>query len=90
MSQARIARGLVVAATGAALLAMAACTTAPPTTSASTSASASDECAAYKVYGDLAGKTISVFTSIASDSEARPHTDSYKPFETCTGAKIKY
>lgn len=90
MSQARNARGLVVAATGAALLAVAACTAAPPTPSASTSAGASDECAAYKAYGDLTGKTISVFTSIASDAEAKPHTDSYKPFETCTGATIKY
>jgi alpha-glucoside transport system substrate-binding protein len=88
MSHARVTRVLVAAASATALLAMAACSSA--TTPSATTSGAVDECAAYKVYGDLTGKTISVFTSIASASEAKPHTDSYKPFEKCTGATIKY
>ena len=92
MSQARITRGLVVAASAIALLALAACSGGgtPATSPAASPGGSSDECAAYKDYGDLSGKTISVFTSIASDAEAKPHTDSYKPFEKCTGATIKY
>lgn len=66
---------------------MAACSSG---TTPSASGSAAGDCAAYAQYGDLTGKTISVFTSIASDAEAKPHTDSYKPFEKCTGATIKY
>ncbi len=89
MSHVRVTRVLVAAASATALLAMAACSTgAAPADS--TSDGAAEECAAYAQYGDLKGKTISVFTSIASDSEAKPHTDSYKPFEKCTGATIKY
>lgn len=95
MSHARVTRALVAAASATALLALAACSTAAAPsasapTSAATSAAVDDKCAAFKDYGDLTGKTISVFTSIASDSEAKPHTDSYKPFEECTGATIKY
>jgi alpha-glucoside transport system substrate-binding protein len=47
------------------------------------------ECAAYTQYGDLSGKTISVYTSIVTP-EDQPHIDSYKPFEQCTGAKVVY
>jgi len=95
MSQTRM-RVLAAAASATALLAMAACssgttaTTAAPGTTGTATATASDECAAYKEYGDLTGKTITVFTSIAAEAEAKPHTDSYKPFEKCTGATIKY
>ncbi|WP_019135818.1 ABC transporter substrate-binding protein [Cellulomonas massiliensis] len=49
----------------------------------------STDCAAYEQYGDLKGKTISVYTSIV-EPEAKQQTDSYKPFEECTGAKIAY
>src|SRR4051794_16097527 len=51
--------------------------------------SASTDCSAYEQYGDLSGKSISVYTSIV-DPESKQQTDSYKPFEECTGAKIKY
>jgi len=91
MSQARIARGLVVAASATALLTLAACSGGTPAPSGSASSAATDaKCAAFKDYGDLTGKTVTIFTSIASDSEAKPHIDSYKPFEECTGATIKY
>jgi alpha-glucoside transport system substrate-binding protein len=47
------------------------------------------ECDAYAQYGDLNGKTITVYTSIV-EPEDQPHIDSYKPFEQCTGAKVVY
>jgi len=46
-------------------------------------------CENFKQYGDLKGKTISVYTSIVAP-EDKPHIDSYKPFEDCTGAKVTY
>jgi alpha-glucoside transport system substrate-binding protein len=52
-------------------------------------ASTGAECAAYSQYGDLSGKTISLYTSIVAP-EDQPHIDSYKPFEECTGAKVVY
>jgi alpha-glucoside transport system substrate-binding protein len=47
------------------------------------------DCAAFEEYGDLSGKTVSVYTSIITP-EDKPHIDSYKPFEDCTGAKVEY
>ena len=47
------------------------------------------DCAAFEEYGNLEGKTISVYTSIVTP-EDQPHIDSYKPFEECTGAKVTY
>ncbi|MFL6096172.1 MAG: hypothetical protein ACJ71Y_12045, partial [Blastococcus sp.] len=41
------------------------------------------DCAPYKEFGDLKGKTVSVYTSIV-DPEDKPQIDSYKPFEKCT------
>ncbi len=51
--------------------------------------SAAVDCSAYSQYGDLTGKSISVYTSIVTP-EDKPHIDSYKPFEQCTGAKVNY
>ena len=85
---------LAVAALGvASLISLAACggdngPTTPggdPSSDGSTSA----DCAAYESYGDLSGKTISVYTSIVSP-EDQPHIDSFKPFEECTGATVAY
>lgn len=98
MTPARSLRLLTAGASIVALLAVGACsstrTTTPAPGGASSAAgggaSASGECSAYATYGDLKGKTISIFTSIASPAEAKPHTDSYKMFEKCTGATIKY
>ena len=47
------------------------------------------DCAPYEQYGDLSGKTVTVYTGIVTP-EDQPHIDSYKPFEECTGATIKY
>ena len=60
------------------------------TTDEGTSAAGGDaDCAAYEAYGDLAGKTVSVYTSIVTPEDT-PQIDSYKPFEECTGATIEY
>lgn len=47
------------------------------------------DCAQFTQYGDLKGKTVSVYTGIVTP-EDKAYTDSYKPFEDCTGATIKY
>jgi alpha-glucoside transport system substrate-binding protein len=58
--------------------------------SASTDASASSiDCSPYTKFGDLKGKTVSVYTSIVTP-EDKPQIDSYKPFEQCTGVTVKY
>ena len=53
------------------------------------SGTSSIDCAPYKAFGDLNGKTVSVYTSITAPEDA-PHQASYKPFEECTGVTIKY
>jgi alpha-glucoside transport system substrate-binding protein len=50
---------------------------------------ASGDCAAYTQYGDLKGKTVTIYTGIVTPEDT-PQIDSYKPFEKCTGATIKY
>ena len=47
------------------------------------------DCAPYEAFGDLTGKTVTVYTSITAPEDA-PHIASYKPFEECTGVTIKY
>ena len=56
--------------------------------STTTSAAAAD-CAQYTSFGDLKGKTVTVYTSIVTP-EDKPQIDSYKPFEQCTGVTVKY
>jgi alpha-glucoside transport system substrate-binding protein len=53
------------------------------------SGNSSIDCAPYAAFGDLKGKTVSVYTSITAPEDA-PHQASYKPFEECTGVTIKY
>lgn len=57
-------------------------------TSSNASASAID-CSPYTKFGDIKGKTISIYTGIVTPEDT-PHINSYKPFETCTGATVKY
>jgi alpha-glucoside transport system substrate-binding protein len=47
------------------------------------------ECAAYKDYTGIAGKTVSMYTSIR-DAEADLLQQSWKEFTNCTGVKIDY
>src|SRR3954452_8027022 len=58
--------------------------------SASTGASAAAiDCAPYTKFGDLKGKTVSIYTGIVTPEDT-PHINSYKPFEQCTGVTVKY
>lgn len=47
------------------------------------------DCTAFEEYGDLSGKTVSVYTSIVTP-EDEPQIESYRPFEECTGATVTY
>lgn len=47
------------------------------------------ECAQLEQFGDLTGKSVSVYTSIIAPEDAA-HKASYKVFEDCTGAKVNY
>ncbi|MBZ5736186.1 ABC transporter substrate-binding protein [Nocardioides sp. TRM66260-LWL] len=47
------------------------------------------ECAQLEQFGDLTGKSVSVYTSIV-EPEATAQKNSYKVFEDCTGATVKY
>jgi len=77
-------------ASGAAVaLALTACSSSTTTSTSTGTKSASAECAPYAAYGDLTGKSISVYTGIVTP-EDQPYMDSYKPFESCTGAKVNY
>ena len=82
---------LAVASVGiASLMALAACGgDATPADSDDTNDAGGADCQAYESYGDLSGKTISVYTSIVSP-EDQPHIDSFQPFEECTGATVDY
>ena len=55
----------------------------------STTAQSSIDCAQFSSFGDLKGKTVSVYTGIVTPEDAA-YKDSYKPFEQCTGVTIKY
>ncbi|MEU4219292.1 ABC transporter substrate-binding protein [Actinoplanes sp. NPDC026623] len=47
------------------------------------------DCTPYSSFGDLKGKTITVYAGIVTP-EDKAYTDSYKPFEKCTGVTVKY
>ena len=51
-------------------------------------ATSGGDCAAYESYGDLKGKTVTVFTGIVTPEDALLEK-TWKPFEDCTGADIK-
>ena len=51
--------------------------------------SASAECADYSQYGDLSGKTITVYAGIVAPEDT-PYKESFKQFESCTGATVDY
>src|SRR5689334_6959267 len=58
--------------------------------SKSTGASAAAiDCSPYTKFGDLKGKTVSIYTGIVTPEDT-PHINSYKPFEQCTGVTVKY
>ena len=87
-SSLRHRRLAALAGIAAVSLTAAACGGGDDNSSGGTAAGGSD-CADYEQYGDLSGKTVTVYTSIVTPEDT-PHIDSYKPFEDCTGATIKY
>ncbi|HLL67475.1 MAG TPA: ABC transporter substrate-binding protein [Micromonosporaceae bacterium] len=54
-----------------------------------TPSASSIDCEPYKKFGDLKGKTVSIYTGIVTPEDTA-HMNSYKPFETCTGVTVKY
>ncbi|MEV6304723.1 ABC transporter substrate-binding protein [Actinoplanes sp. NPDC051861] len=53
------------------------------------SSAAAIDCAPYTAFGDLKGKTVTIYTGIVTPEDT-PHKESYKPFEQCTGVTVKY
>lgn len=89
-------RGLAALAGGLGLaLVLAACSAPPETGGGGTDngggggTDVAEGCEAFEQYGDLAGTTVTVYTSITAP-EDQPHIDAYVPFEECTGADIVY
>src|SRR3712207_2073294 len=84
----------VVALGGALTLTLAGCggdsddDTASGGSSPTSAASVSAECAEFAQYGDLKGKTVSVYTGIVTPEDALLKK-TWAPFEKCTGATIK-
>src|SRR3954451_25483813 len=71
-------------------LGLAACGDGDDSGGGSTTASAQAiDCAQFSSFGDIKGKTVTVYTGIVTP-EDKPHIDSYKPFEQCTGATVAY
>jgi alpha-glucoside transport system substrate-binding protein len=56
---------------------------------ADTAAAQTIDCAPYTQFGDLKGKTVSVYTGIVTPEDTA-YKKSYEPFEKCTGVKINY
>jgi len=85
MTARTLGRGGAVAAS---LLALALGAAACGGSSTKTTGGSKADCAAYTQYGDLKGKTVSVFTGIVTpEDELLKKT--WAPFEKCTGATIK-
>ncbi|NLT29652.1 MAG: carbohydrate ABC transporter substrate-binding protein [Propionibacterium sp.] len=85
----RITRPIAIAGVAALTLGMAACSGDGDTADPGTDGGAGGDCSAYEAYGDLEGTEVSVYTAIVAP-EADPYIESFKAFEECTGATIKY
>ena len=46
-------------------------------------------CAMFQPFGDLKGKTVTIYTGIVAPEDAA-YQESFQPFEKCTGATVKY
>ena len=71
------------------VLGLAACGGSDDSDDDSNTAAQSIDCAQFSSFGDLKGKTVSVYTGIVTPEDTA-YKDSYKPFEQCTGVTIKY
>jgi alpha-glucoside transport system substrate-binding protein len=70
-------------------LVLAGCSSGDETATDGGSSSAAADCAAYEAYGDLSGKTVSIYASILSP-ELEMYEAAYVPFEECTGAELNF
>jgi alpha-glucoside transport system substrate-binding protein len=57
--------------------------------SAPAASAAAFDCTPYKKFGDLAGKTVKIYTGIVSPEDTA-QKNSYRPFEDCTGVRVDY
>jgi alpha-glucoside transport system substrate-binding protein len=71
------------------VLGLAACSSDSSDGGSSGPSASSIDCSPYTSFGDLKGKTVSIYTGIVTP-EDKPQIDSYKPFEQCTGVKVNY
>ncbi len=81
-----------VAGLAAASVLLTACGGSSSSAGGGSTAAAGGDCAAYETYksfGDINGKTVSIYTGIVTP-EDQPQIDSYKKFEDCTGIKVNY
>ena len=62
---------------------------APAPGASSTAPAGGGECAPYEAYGKHDGKTVNIYTGIVTP-EDKPHIESYKTFEKCTGMSVEY
>ncbi len=87
---ARMTGRLTLAVSGTLVIALgaAACGASSTKTTSGASGANSADCADYKQYGDLKGKTVTVYTGIVTP-EDQLLKDTWAPFEKCTGATIK-
>lgn len=86
----KLLRPLAVASATALMLGLAACgNDTSGGSGGATGSTASQDCTAFASYGDLSGRTVSVYTAIVAP-EADPYVESFKAFEACTGATIQY
>ncbi len=79
---------LALAVSGTLVLALGATACGGSSTKKTTSGAGGADCADYKQYGDLKGKTVTVYTGIVTP-EDQLLKDTWAPFEKCTGATIK-
>ncbi|MFI5930754.1 ABC transporter substrate-binding protein [Actinoplanes sp. NPDC051494] len=83
-------RGALAGTVGVGLvLGMTACSSSDDTDAEAGASAQAIDCAPYASYGDLKGKTVSVYTGIVTPEDTA-YKNSYKPFEQCTGVTIKY
>jgi alpha-glucoside transport system substrate-binding protein len=82
-------RALAAAGAFSVILAVGACSSGGGTSTETGGGNPSADCAPYTKFGDIKGKTVSVFAGIVTPEDVL-QKNSYKPFEDCTGAKIQY
>jgi alpha-glucoside transport system substrate-binding protein len=90
VTAARCRAALAFAVSCGLVLGLAACGDGPGDGGASTGASApAMDCTPYRKFGDLAGKTVTIYTGILAPEDTAQR-ESYRPFESCTGVKVDY